>query len=204
LPSRISRLQLRQSDTLPRKVGYQARLKWPQKAAKEATYERFVSATELARRIDVSRPYINKLESEGVLRRTPKGFPLDTSVIDYIRYLRREGPPSPRAAADAELAKAKARWLDLRVKEKEDLTPTCECEHIIDTAVGIVLTNLHSIPPRLFPLDIQERRRAERVTFEIRQTIADQCRRRAQESEAALVASERGDDTPGYPKADRR
>jgi hypothetical protein len=88
-------------------------------AAKEATSERFVGATELAQRIDISRPYINKLESEGVLRRTPKGFPLDASVIDYIRYLRRERPPSPRAAADAELAKAKARWLELRVMEKE-------------------------------------------------------------------------------------
>ena len=160
-------------------------------ATNEATSERFVTATELAQRIEVSRPYINKLESEGVLRRTPKGFPLDASVIDYIRHLRRERPPSPRAAADAELAKAKARWLDLRVKEKEgSLMPTSECEHIIDTAVGIVLTNLHSIPPRLFPLDIQGRRRAEGAIFEIRKTIADQCLRRAEDCEAALAASE--------------
>jgi hypothetical protein len=80
--------------------------------------------------------------------------------------------------------------------------PTSECEHIIDTAVGIVLTNLHSIPARLFPLDIQGRRRAEGVIFEIRKTIADQCLRRAQDCEAALVATARGDDTPGHPKAD--
>ena len=70
-----------------------------------------------------------------------KGFPLDASVIDYIRHLRRERPPSPRAVADAELAKVKARWLDLRVREKEgSLMPTSECQHIIDTAIGIVLT----------------------------------------------------------------
>ena len=122
-------------------------------AAKEVVSERFVSATELAQRIDVCRTYINKLESEGVLRRTPKGIPLDVSVIDYIRYLRRERPPSPRAAADAELAKAKARWLELRVMEKEKtLMETSECNAILDAAVGIVLTNLHSIPARLFPL----------------------------------------------------
>jgi hypothetical protein len=71
---------------------------------------------------------------------------------------------------------------------------TSECNAILDAAVGIVLTNLHSIPARLFPLDIQGRRRAEAVIFEIRKTIADQCLRRAQECEAARVASEpRGD-----------
>jgi predicted DNA-binding transcriptional regulator AlpA len=67
--------------------------------AKEAA-ERFVSATELAQWIDVSRPYVTKLESEGVLRRTPKGYPLGRSVIDYVCHLRRERLPSPRAAAD--------------------------------------------------------------------------------------------------------
>ena len=116
-----------------------------------------------------------------------KGFPLDASVIDYIRHLRRERPPSPRAVAEL----AKARWLDLRVREKEgSLMPTSECEHIIDTAIDIVLTNLHSVPPRLFPLDIQGRRRAEGVIHEIRNIIADHCLRRAQECEAALVTSE--------------
>ena len=134
-----------------------------------------------------------------------KGFPLDASVIDYIRHLRRERPPSPRAVADAELAKAKARWLDLRVREKEgSLMPTSECEHIIDTAIGIVLTNLHSIPPRLFPLDIQGRRRAEGVIHEIRKIIADQCLRRAQEHEAALVTSEPSGDAGEMGATSRR
>jgi len=65
--------------------GYSYSMRAPQMAKNAAkTSERFVSATELARSIDVSRPYINKLESEGVIRRTPKGFPLDASVIDYI------------------------------------------------------------------------------------------------------------------------
>ena len=82
--------------------------------------------------------------------------------------------------------------------------PTSECEHIIDTAIGIVLTNLHSIPPRLFPLEIQGRRRAEGVIHEIRKIIADQCLRRAQEHEAALVTSEPSGDADGCDSPTRR
>jgi hypothetical protein len=82
--------------------GYSYSMRAPQMAKNAAkTSERFVSATELARSIDVSRPY-NKLESEGVIRRTPKGFPLDASVIDYIPiydvsdHRLPEQPPTPR------------------------------------------------------------------------------------------------------------
>lgn len=78
-------------------------------AAKEAA-ERFVSATELAQWIDVSRPYVNK--REGVVRRTPKGYPLSRSIIDYVRHLRRERPPSRRRAESVIL----------------DARPSCLCE----------------------------------------------------------------------------
>jgi hypothetical protein len=153
-------------------------------AAKEVVSERFVSATELAQRIDVCRTYINKLESEGVLRRTPRGFPLDASVINYIRHLRRERPQSPRGAADAELATANARWLNLRVKEKEGTRmPTSVHEEILETAAGCVLQELHSLPAQLFAIDIVGRRRAEVVIIELRKRVAEKCLRLAEQHE---------------------
>jgi hypothetical protein len=131
------------------------------------------------------------VEGENVLRRVGSKFMLHANTVSYVRHLRRERPQSPRAAADAELAKAKARWLELRVMEKEEtLMETSECNDIIDGAIGIVLTSLHSIPPRLFPLDLEGRRRAERVILDVRKTIADRCQRHAQECEAELAASE--------------
>lgn len=68
-----------------------------------------VSASALALHLDCSRTYIGKLEAEGVIQRQGDGFPPDQSRVAYLRYLRRERQQSPRAAADAEHAAAKAR-----------------------------------------------------------------------------------------------
>ena len=83
------------------------------RSAKPAT----VSASALALHLDCSRTYIGKLEAEGVIQRQGDGFPLDQSRVAYLRYLRRERQQSPRAAADAEHAAAKAALLRLRIEE---------------------------------------------------------------------------------------
>jgi hypothetical protein len=44
----------------------------------------FVSATQMAQRLDLSRPYTNRLESENILQRLPKGYLLGASIIAYI------------------------------------------------------------------------------------------------------------------------
>jgi len=45
---------------------------------------RTVSASALARHLDCSRAYIEKLEAEGVLQQHGDGFPLDQSRIAYL------------------------------------------------------------------------------------------------------------------------
>lgn len=144
----------------------------------------------------VTRQHIDQLTQQGVIERRPDGlFDQDQSRLRYFAHLRSQHRRSPRAEADAELATAKARWLQLRVLEKEKtLMETSECNDIIDGAIGIVLSTLHSIPAKLFPLDLQGRRRAESVILDARREIADKCLRRAEALEAAMAASERGDD----------
>ena len=78
-----------------------------------------VSASALALHFDCSRTSIGKLEAEGVIQRQGDGFPLDQSRVAYLRYLRRERQQSPRAAADAEHALAKAALLRIRIEEKQ-------------------------------------------------------------------------------------
>src|SRR3954469_15597474 len=78
-----------------------------------------VSASALALHLDCSRTYIGKLEAEGVIQRQGDSFLLDQSRVAYLRYLRRERQHSPRAAADAEFALAKAELVRLRVAEKK-------------------------------------------------------------------------------------
>ena len=46
-------------------------------------------------------------------------LPLDQSRVAYLRYLRRERQQSPRAAADADFAKAKTQLLKMRIEEKQ-------------------------------------------------------------------------------------
>jgi len=140
----------------------------------------FVSATQLAQCLDVSRPYISKLETENVLQRAQKGYPLGASIIAYIRHLRRVRQQSLQATATAEFQRAKAEWLALRIAEhRREHMLTAECESMLDEAVGVTLTHMSSLPALLFPTDLQGRRRAEAVIIQIRRAIADECRRRA-------------------------
>ena len=49
--------------------------------------------------------------------------------------------------------------------------------------VGVTLTEMNQIPALLFPRDLPNRRRVEAVILTVRQNIADQCLRRAEEEE---------------------
>ena len=128
-----------------------------------------VSATALAQHLDCSRANVHKLEAEGILRREADGFLLDQCRVAYIRFLRRERRQSPRNDAAAEYQRARARWIELKVLEREEvLMPVAECDAIMDNAIGIVLRCLHSIPHRLHFRDLHERRRCEAVIREVR------------------------------------
>ena len=106
-----------------------------------------VSASALTLHLDCARAYISKLEAEGVIQRQGDGFPLDQSGVAYLRYLRRERQQSPRAAAYAEHALAKAALLRIRIEEKQrtlvrrdavDETDRPDRWHRVDASVGHV------------------------------------------------------------------
>ncbi|MEY9131933.1 phage terminase Nu1 subunit (DNA packaging protein) [Bradyrhizobium diazoefficiens] len=149
------------------------------RSAKPAT----VSASALALHLDCSRTYIGKLEAEGVIQRQGDGFPLDESRVAYMRYLRRERQQSPRAAADAELASAKATLLRIRIEEKQrTLVRQDDVNELIDQIAGVTLTALSSLPARCAPRgDLAIRRSIERVVFEVRTEIATVCQQMADE-----------------------
>ena len=140
-----------------------------------------VSASALAQHLDCSRTYIGKLEAEGVIQRQGDGFPLDQSRVAYLRYLRRERQQSPRAAADAENASAKAALLRIGIEEKQrKLVRRDDVNELIDGICGVTLTALSILPARRAPRgDLAIRRSIERVVFEVRFEIANVCHQMA-------------------------
>jgi len=146
-----------------------------------------VSATELARWFDCARSYLNEIEAQGVIERDPqRGFALQPSVLRYIRFLRRERrQSSPQNEAQVEYQHARARWLELKLLEREGvLMPVSECQAIQDSAIGIVLRALHSLPSRLFFRDQQARKHCEQAIRDIRREISAQCSQHAAELRA--------------------
>ena len=88
-----------------------------------------VSGYELARHFGCSRQNVDLLAQQGVIERRSDGkFDQDVSRLKYLTHLRGEHRRSPRAAADAELASAKAallrtKWNGPRffgLRDKED------------------------------------------------------------------------------------
>jgi phage terminase Nu1 subunit (DNA packaging protein) len=136
-----------------------------------------VSASALALHLDCSRPYVGKLEAEGVVQRQVGGFPLDQSRVAYLRYLRRERQQSPRNEADAAHLAVKTEMLQLRLMEKKrELVRRADVDALVDGIAGTVLTHLSSMPVRCAPRgDLAIRRSNERVVFEVRTEIAKVC-----------------------------
>ena len=174
----------------------------PVARAKPASVKRLgkrnVSASELARHLDCSRTYIQKLEAEGVLHRDAGGFDLDASRIAYLQYLRRERQQSPRSEADAAFQRAKTRMLEIKIaKQERILMNTDEALFWIETLVGLFRSRLHSLPARIGGRDLQERRRIDLICNEILAEIADEANKRAAEMERELGITI--DDYPAAP-----
>jgi len=163
---------------------------------KNANGDRYVSARTLSDHLDLGATFIRKLESEGVLQRTPKGFHIDQARVAYIRHLRRERrQPSPQHEATADLAAARAEWLRLRSAERmKELVPVEIFDRTIDELAGATFVAMSSIPARLFPYaqNIPERRRCEAVIFQVRRDLAAKALRRAEEVEAAEAQGQGG------------
>jgi hypothetical protein len=118
---------------------------------------------------------------DGTIRATLRSTILHSRVA-CLRYLRCERQQSPRAAADAEHAAAKAALLRLRIEEKQrKLVQRDAHEAMIDQMAGLVLTKLSAWPARIAGQDLGLRRRAEAVLRELRTEIAEACTKLADE-----------------------
>jgi phage terminase Nu1 subunit (DNA packaging protein) len=144
-----------------------------------------VSGNKLAVHFGVVRQRIDQLTAQGVIERRSDGlFDQDRSRLKYLNHLRSEHWRSPRAAADAELASAKAALLRIRIEEKQrTLVRQDDVDALIDQIAGVTLTALSSLPARCAPRgDLAIRRSIERVVFEVRREIAEACSKRADET----------------------
>jgi phage terminase Nu1 subunit (DNA packaging protein) len=118
------------------------------------------------------------LTAQGVIERRSDGlFDQEVIRLKYLAHLRAEHRRSPRAAADAELASAKAALLRIRIEEKQrTLVRQSEVDELIDQIAGVTLTALSSLPARCAPRgDLATRRAIERAVFEVRTEIAKVC-----------------------------
>jgi hypothetical protein len=112
-----------------------------------------VSGNKLAVHFGVVRQRIDQLTAQGVIERRSDGlFDQDQSRLKYFDHLRSEHRRSPRAAADAEFAKAKTELLQIRIEEKKrTLVRQDEVNELIDGLCGVTLTALSSMPARCAP-----------------------------------------------------
>jgi hypothetical protein len=126
----------------------------------------------------LSRPRLVGSRAQGVIERRSDGlFDQDQSRLKYFDHLRSEHRRSPRAAADAEFAKAKTELLQIRIEEKKrTLVRQDEVNELIDGLCGVTLTALSSMPARCAPRgDLAPRRAIARVVLEVRTEIAKVC-----------------------------
>jgi len=137
-----------------------------------------VSGNKLAVHFGCSRQNVDQLAAQGVIELRSDGlFDQEVSRLKYLAHLRAEHRRSPRAAADAELASAKAALLRIRIEEKQrTLVRQSEVDELIDQIAGVTLTALSSLPARCAPRgDLATRRAIERAVFEVRTEIAKVC-----------------------------
>jgi hypothetical protein len=101
---------------------------------------------------------VARLTAEGILERTSAGYLMDDSRRRYIRHLREEYRKSPRAAADADLQRHKARLVEMKTARQERETMlVSEHEEFMDDVIGLTLTELGGWPARVAGHDLMLR-----------------------------------------------
>ena len=145
-----------------------------------------VSATKLADHLAMSRTFLDRLVSSGVIKRRDDGrFDLDRCRVDYLRHLRQARRASPNGEARAQYDKAKARLTELRVAKLEgSLMETDDALDATDEMVGMFLTGIGGLGARCFPRDLALRRVVEHEARELQGRVAAFAREKAKEHES--------------------
>jgi hypothetical protein len=144
-----------------------------------------VSGTRLAEHLGVSRVYIAKLATDGVIAKRADGkYDQDAARLGYLAWLRDPARRSARSEAQSEFAKAKTRLILLRVAEREgQLMLTSEFDAFIDEIVGLFRTGLGGLAARV-TRDMQVRRAIDSACRDILTAISVAAAKRAEECEA--------------------
>ena len=121
------------------------------------------------------------LTAEAVIERRGEGYDQDQCRLRYLAHLRSENRRSPRAAADAEHASAKAALLRIRIMEKQrQLVRREDADALIDEIAGTVLTHLSGMSARC-TRDLVVRRNIDAMVRQIRRELSEACSKMADE-----------------------
>jgi len=151
-----------------------------------------VSGGRLALHFGVTRQHVDQLTQQGVIERLPTGlFDQERSRLRYFEHLRSQHRRSLRAEAGAQLAAARAEWLQVRtLGRKKELVPVELFDQTSDEIAGATPVAFSGLPAPLFPHGLAERRRCEAIIFQARKELAIGALRYAEALEAALAAME--------------
>ena len=167
------------------------RLKQP-RAAGEA-----VTATALGKHLDLTIQRIKQLANEGVIEQLPNGrYAQDACRIAYLRWLRAPERRTQRSKVDSDFTKAKTELIAIRVAEKKrELMMTEEALADMEQLIGIVLTEMSSMPALIGGSDLQLRRKAEQAVYNCRVKMANTFLKIAEEAKGpASPTTETPDD----------
>jgi hypothetical protein len=124
-------------------------------------------------------------------RRHGYGYDQHQCRLRYLAHLRSENRRSPRAAADAEHASAKAALLRLVIAEKQrKLVLREDANELIDSIAGLVLTHLGGLSARC-SRDLVVRRQIDATVHQVRREIAEACSKMADERGEPALAEQR-------------
>jgi hypothetical protein len=142
-----------------------------------------VSGNKLAFHVGCSRQNVDQLRAQGVIERRSDGlFDQDVSRLKYLTHLRAEHRRSPRAAADAEFALAKAELVRIRIAEKKrELIPQEEACGQMEQLIGLFLTGLSGLSARCGGRDLAARRAIDKAVFDLRVELSETCTKLADE-----------------------
>jgi hypothetical protein len=128
------------------------------------------NVNKLAQHLFVSPQRIRELESEGVISRTNGAFDIDECRRRVLEHLRQR---RPKSQADEAWRSERARELAIRNAIRlRDLIDLDEAMDSLEKVVGVMLTEVHSLPARC-TRDLAMRKVIDREVVALRQRVSD-------------------------------
>jgi phage terminase Nu1 subunit (DNA packaging protein) len=145
--------------------------------------KRGVSASEVARHLDVSPQRVGNMVNDGILKRASSGrFDLDACRIAYIRWLRAAPKRNSQSANSSRALELKIQALEMKLaREEGQLIALSEVEETVEDILGVYRSEMTGVPSSC-TRDIQLRQMIE----EKMNDAFDRCRKRFEQARANL------------------